>query len=201
MYILLWNIQNLRIFVKAMKKLPTSQNLRGVFTNIAEARERLAYYDVFLKDSIKVIDEVEISKDKSWIDRDQLLKGYNEWLYEYDSMVHDPKFEVYLQRLRNLEIAILMYRSLASPIISIGEMKMNRGNSEKSYAYARAPFYAPDNIKNEIRVYMGSMDEYSRTIDQLRFDTNFLKKCEIELKKVMEQKLEEQIQILKNTKR
>ena len=201
MYILLWNIQNLRIFVKAMKKLPTSQNLRGVFTNIAEARERLAYYDVFLKDSIKVIDEVEISKDKSWIDRDQLLKGYNEWLYEYDSMVHDPKFEVYLQRLRNLEIAILMYRSLASPTISIGEMKMNRGNSEKSYAYARAPFYAPDNIKNEIRVYMGSMDEYSRTIDQLRFDTNFLKKCEIELKKVMEQKLEEQIQILKNTKR
>jgi len=201
MYILLWNIQNLRIFVKAMKKLPTSQNLRGVFTNIAEARERLAYYDVFLKDSIKVIDEVKISKEKSWIDRDQLLMGYNEWLYEYDSMVHDAKFEIYLQRLRNLEIAILMYRSLAFPTISIGEMKMNRGNSEKSYAYARAPFYAPDNIKNEIRVYMGSMDEYSRTIDQLRFDTNFLNKCEIELKKVMEQKLEEQIQILKNTKR
>lgn len=200
MYILFGNTQNLRIFAKEMKKLLTSQNLRGVFTNIAEARERLAYYDVFLKDSLKVIDEVKISKDKSWIDRDQLLKGYKEWLYEYDSMVHDPKFEVYLQRLRNLEIAILMYRSLASPTISIGEMKMNRGNSEKSYAYARAPFYAPDNIKNEIRVYMGSMDEYSRTIDQLRFDTNFLKKCEVELKKVMAQKLEEQIQILKNTK-
>jgi hypothetical protein len=184
-----------------MRKLPNSPNLRSVFTNIAETRERLAYYDVFLKDSIKVIDEVKISNDKSWIDGEQLLEGYEEWLKEYDSMVHDPKFEIYLQRLRNLEIAILMYRSLAFPTISIGEMKMNRGNSEKSYAYARAPFYAPDNIKNEIRVYMGSMDEYSKTIDQLRFDTNFLNKCDIELKKVMQQKLEEQIQMLENTKR
>jgi len=188
-------------FTSEMRKLPNSPNLRSVFTNIAETRERLAYYDVFLKDSIKVIDEVKISNDKSWIDGEQLLEGYEEWLKEYDSMVHDPKFEIYLQRLRNLEIAILMYRSLAFPTISIGEMKMNRGNSEKSYAYARAPFYAPDNIKNEIRVYMGSMDEYSKTIDQLRFDTNFLNKCDIELKKVMQQKLEEQIQMLENTKR
>jgi hypothetical protein len=184
-----------------MKKLPNSPNLRSVFTNIAEARERLAYYDVFLKDSIKVVEEVKYSKDKSWIDREKLLEGYEEWLKEYDSMVHDPNFETYLQRLRNLEIAILMYRSLAFPTISIGEMKLNRGNSEKSYAYVRAPFYSPDNIKNEIRVYMGSMDDYKKTVEQLRLDTEFLEKCEVELKTVMTQKLEEQIQILKNTKK
>lgn len=182
-----------------MKKLPNSQNLRGVFANIAEARERRAYYDVFLKDSIKVIEDIKSSKDNLWIDREQLLVGYEEWLKEYESKVHDSKFELYLQRLRNLEIAILMYRSLAFPTISIGEMKMNRGNSEKSYAYARVSFYAPDNIKNEIRVYMGSMDDYKKTIDQLKLDTEFLDKCEIELKKVMEQKLKEQIQILKNS--
>jgi hypothetical protein len=188
-------------FTSEMKKLPNSPNLRSVFTNIAEARERLAYYDVFLKDSIKVVEEVKYSKDKSWIDREKLLEGYEEWLKEYDSMVHDPNFETYLQRLRNLEIAILMYRSLAFPTISIGEMKLNRGNSEKSYAYVRAPFYSPDNTKNEIRVYMGSMDDYKKTVEQLRLDTEFLEKCEVELKTVMTQKLEEQIQILKNTKK
>ena len=182
-----------------MKKLPNSQNLRGVFTNIAEARERRAYYDVFLKDSIKVIEDIKSSKDKLWVDQDQLLGGYEEWLNEYEKMVHDVKFELHLKKLRNLEIAILMYRSLAFPTISIGEMKMNRGNSEKSYAFVRAPFYAPDNIKNEIRVYMGSLDDYKKTIDELKFDTKFLDKCEIELKKAMEQKLEEQIQILKST--
>ena len=182
-----------------MRKLPNSPNLRSVFTNIAEARERRAYYDVFLNDSIKIIEDVKSSKDKSLIDRGQLLGNYEEWLKEYESMVHDAKFEIYLQRLRNLEIAILMYRSLAFPTISIGEMKRNRGNSEKSYAFVRAPFYAPDNIKNEIRVYMGSLDDYKKTIDELKFDTKFLDKCEIELKKAMEQKLEEQIQILKNT--
>jgi hypothetical protein len=152
-----------------MKKLSNSQNLRGVFTNIAEARERRAYYDVFLKDSIKVIEDIKSSKDKLWVDQDQLLGGYEEWLYEYEKMVHDAKFE------------------------------LNRGNSEKSYVYARASFYAPDNIKNEIRVYMGSMDDYKQTIDQLKLDNQFLDKCEIELKKVMEQKLVEQIQILKNS--
>lgn len=182
-----------------MKKLPNSQNLRGVFTNIAEARDRRAYYDVFLKDSIKVIEDIKSSKDKLWVDQDQLLVGYEDWLNEYEKMVHDAKFELYLKRLRNLEIAILMYRSLVFPTISIGEMKMNRGNSEKSYAYARASFYAPDNIKNEIRVYMGSMDDYKQTIDQLKLDNKFLDKCEFELKKVMEQKLAEQIQILKNS--
>lgn len=193
------DIQNIINFTSEMRKLPNSPNLRSVFTNIAEARERRAYYDVFLKDSLKIVEEVKSSKDKLWIEREPLLEGYEEWLKEYDSMVHDSKFEIYLQRLRNLEIAILMYRSLAFPTISIGEMKMNRGNSEKSYAFARAPFYAPDNIKNEIRVYMGSMDDYKKTIDELKFDTKFLDRCEIELKKAMEQKLDEQIQILKNT--
>lgn len=193
------DIQNIINFALVMRKLPNSPNLRSVFTNIAEARQRRAYYDVFLKDSIKIIEDVKSSKDESWIDREQLLGIYEEWLREYESIVHDSKFESILQRLRNLEIAILMYRSLAFPTISVGEMKMNRGNSEKSYAFARAPFYAPDNIKNEIRVYMGSMDDYKKTIDELKSDSKFLDKCEIELKRAMEQKLDEQIQILKNT--
>jgi hypothetical protein len=43
------------------------------------------------------------------------------------------------------------------------------------------------------------MDDYKKTIEELKFDTKFLDRCEIELKNAMEQKLDEQIQILKNT--
>jgi hypothetical protein len=193
-------IQNIITFTSEMKKLPNSPNLRSVFTNIAEARMRRAYYDVFLNDSMMIIEDVKSSKDESWIDRLQLLGNYEEWLKEYKSMVHDPKFEIYLQRLRNLEIAILMYRSLAFPVMSIGEMKMNRGNSDKSYAFVRAPFYSPDNLRNEIRVYMGSMDEFSKTIEELKHDAEFLDRCEVELKKAMQKKLDEQIQILSSTR-
>jgi hypothetical protein len=46
-----------------------------------------------------------------------------------------------------------------------------------------------------------SMDDYKKTVEQLRLDTEFLEKCEVELKTVMTQKLEEQIQILKNIKK
>lgn len=180
-----------------MKKLSNSPNLKSVFANIAETRERRSSYDVFLNDSLKVVDEVKSSNIQSWGDSKQLLSVFEDWLGEYDTIVNDSKFKNYLLRLRDLEIAILMYRSLALPTVSIGEMKLNRGNSEKSYAFSRAPFYAPDNIKNEIRVYMGSMAEYTKTIDQLKMDSEFLKKCEIELKKAMMQKLEEQMQILK----
>ncbi len=189
-------IQNIHNFTSEMKRLPNSPNLRSVFTNIAEARTRRAYYDVFLNDSLKIVEEVKSSDDGAWIDRKQLLSGYEDWLSEYESMVHDPKFETYLQRLRNLEIAILMYRSLAFPTISIGDLKLNRGNSEKNYAFARAPFYSPDSIKNEIRVYMGSMEDYSKTIDELKLDKEFMERCKVELKKAMQHKIEEQIQIL-----
>jgi hypothetical protein len=108
--------------------------------------------------------------------------------------VHAPDFDSTLKRLRNLEVAILMYRSIASTTISVGEMKLNRSGSEKSYAFVRAPFFAPDNVKNEIRVYMGTLEDLDKTIEELKKDTKFLDLCEQEVVKAMKIKLNEHIQ-------
>lgn len=172
-----------------MKKLSNSPNLKSVFANIVETRERKALYDIFISDGIATTVDAEMNK----LPHD-LTNNFNEWMSEFDNIVHDRVFDSTLKRLRNLEVAILMYRSIASPTISIGEMKLNRSGSEKSYAFVRAPFFAPDNVKNEIRVYMGTIDELNKSIDELKKDPTFLDRCEQEVVKAMAIKLNEHIQ-------
>jgi len=172
-----------------MKKLSNSPNLKSVFASIVETRERKALYDIFIADGIATTVDAERNK----LTHD-LRNNFNEWMSEFDNIVHDRVFDSTLNRLRNLEIAILMYRSIASPTISIGEMKLNRSGSEKSYAFVRAPFFAPDNVKNEIRVYMGTIDELNKSIDELKKDPIFLDRCEQEVGKAMAIKLNEHIQ-------
>jgi len=172
-----------------MKKLSNSPNLKSVFANIVETRERKALYDIFIADGIASAVDAERNK----LPHD-LRDKFNAWMEEFDTIVHERGFDSTLKRLRNLEVAILMYRSIASPTISIGEMKLNRSGSEKSYAFVRAPFFAPDNVKNEIRVYMGTLDELNKSIDELKKDTTFLDRCEQEVVKAMAIKLNEHIQ-------
>lgn len=172
-----------------MKKLSNSPNLKSVFASIVETRERKALYDIFIADGIATMVDAERNK----LTHD-LKNKFNEWMLEFDNIVHDRVFDSTLKRLRNLEVAILMYRSIVSPTISIGEMKLNRNGSEKSYAFVRAPFFAPDNVKNEIRVYMGTLDELNKSIDELKKDTTFLERCEQEVVKAMAIKLNEHIQ-------
>lgn len=172
-----------------MKKLSNSPNLKSVFANIVETRERKALYDIFIADGIA--SSVDAERNKLPHD---LRNNFNDWMAEFDSIVHQQAFDSTLKRLRNLEVAILMYRSIASPTISIGEMKLNRSGSEKSYAFVRAPFFAPDNVKNEIRVYMGTIEELNKSIDELKKDTTFLDRCEQEVVEAMTIKLNEHIQ-------
>jgi hypothetical protein len=172
-----------------MKKSTNSPNLKSVFANIVETRERKALYDIFISDGIAATLDAKMNHRP-----DDLTNNFNGWLKEFDSIVHAPDFDSTLKRLRNLEVAILMYRSIVSATISIGEMKLNRSGSEKSYAFVRAPFFAPDNVKNEIRVYMGTIEELNKSIDELKKDTTFLDRCEQEVVEAMTIKLNEHIQ-------
>jgi hypothetical protein len=172
-----------------MKKSTNSPNLKSVFANIVETRERKALYDIFISDGIAATLDAKRNHRPN-----DLTNNFNVWLAEYESIVHAPDFDSTLKRLRNLEVAILMYRSIVSTTISIGEMKLNRSGSEKSYAFVRAPFFAPDNVKNEIRVYMGTLEDLDKTIEELKKDTKFLDLCEQEVVKAMKIKLNEHIQ-------
>jgi hypothetical protein len=167
-----------------MPKSVNSPNLKSVFASIAETRERKALYDVFLSDSIQAMND-----GKSLFVSSEILKEFENWLGEYDGIVHGNDFKNTLIRLKNLETAILMYRSLLDPRLTIGEMKLIRNGNEKSYAFVRAPFFAPENIKNEIRVYMGAMDELGHTLEELKADPKFLARCMQQITTIMLTKL------------
>lgn len=183
------NIQAIQYLCVEMKKSSNSPNLKSVFANIVETRERKALYDIFISDGIASTVDAERNK----LPHD-LRDHFNAWMEEFDTVVHERGFDSTLKRLRNLEVAILMYRSIASPTISIGEMKLNRSGSEKSYAFVRAPFFAPDNVKNEIRVYMGTIEELGKSMEELKRDIKFLERCEQAVIEAMTEKLKEHMQ-------
>lgn len=177
-------------FVLEMKKSANSPNLKSVFANVVATRERKALFDMFINDSITCAAESDTDDTK------EFRGSFNKWIGEYDQIAHQFGFIETLQRLRNLEIAILMYRSMVSPSITLGEMKLNRHGSEKSYAFVRAPFFAPDNVKNEIRVYMGTIDDLKKPIEELRGDVKFLDECEERVIKAMKEKLTEHLKTI-----
>lgn len=160
-----------------------------MFAQVMGTRERKALYDVFISDG--VVTTIDFNKHEIPL---EIHSSLNNWVEEYDTIVHEKNFNATLNRLRDLEIAILMYRSSVSPTISIGEMKLRRNGSEKSYAFVRAPFFAPDNVKNEIRVYMGTIEELGKSIEELKKDANFLDRCEHAVIEAMTHKLKEHIQ-------
>jgi hypothetical protein len=172
-------------FVSEMKKSANSPNLKSVFANVTETRERKALFDVFITDSVTSAAEGDTPIASEY------RGAFEKWIGEYDQIVHQFGFLETLQRLRNLEVAILMYRSMVSPAISVGEMKLNRHGSEKSYAFVRSPFFAPDNVKNEIRVYMGTIEELGKSVEELRKDSKFLDSCEKAVIHAMRERLSE----------
>lgn len=188
------NIQAIQYLCVEMKKSSNSPNLKSVFANIVETRERKALYDIFISDGIAST----VDAERNNLPHD-LRDHFNAWMEEFDTVVHERGFDSTLKRLRNLEVAILMYRSIASPTISIGEMKLHRNGSEKSYAFVRAPFFAPDNVKNEIRVYMGTIEELGKSMEELKKDTKFLDRCEQAVIEAMTEKLKEHIKKMNNS--
>ncbi|NBQ47381.1 MAG: hypothetical protein EBU33_02860, partial [Sphingobacteriia bacterium] len=53
------------------------------------------------------------------------------------------------------------------------------------------PFFAPDNVKNEIRVYMGTIEELGKSVEELRKDSKFLDSCEKAVIHAMRERLSE----------
>jgi hypothetical protein len=167
-----------------MKKSTNSPNLKSVFANIVETRERKALYDVFIADSKTIGDGQNVPTGAI-----QFRSSFERWIDIYDQILNQSDFLMSLEKLKNLEISILMYRAMISPSITIGEMKLNRHGSEKSYAFVRAPFFAPDSVKNEIRVYLGTVEELGKSVEVLRMDSAFLDYCEEKVIDAMKQKL------------
>ena len=105
--------------------------------------------------------------------------------------------------MRLLEILILQSRSILNTSVKLGLINQKRGGSETSYVIARSPFYNPDNVKAEIRVYLGKTSEINRPIEELSRDLLFMEEAERQIVKAMNEVVErtkEKIGIKKSVK-
>ena len=92
--------------------------------------------------------------------------------------------------MKELETLIVQSRSIIGTVTKLSMINQNRGGSETSYIIARAPFFNPDNVKAEIRVYLGKTEEIGRTIEDLSKDTKFMDEAERQIVNAMKDVME-----------
>jgi hypothetical protein len=94
---------------------------------------------------------------------------------EYKSIILDEEFQDKLQKLADLEYVILQKRCTLSEKIVLGVLKNERFGAQANYLIARAPFPHKDKKRDEMRVYLGRMDELNfKTVQDAYDDENFM---------------------------
>jgi hypothetical protein len=137
------------------------------------------------------------------INRNKIFNDYTGYKDEYNQIFNDKANLEVFHKMRLLEILILQSRSILNTSVKLGLINQKRGGSETSYVIARSPFYNPDNVKAEIRVYLGKTSEINRPIEELSRDLLFMEEAERQIVKAMNEVVErtkEKIGIKKSVK-
>ena len=99
----------------------------------------------------------------------------------YKELYSNEEFVNFLDDLAAVETLMLQYRSLygIKGNLKLGTLKRTKDGVEKNYIVARCPFYNPNTVKTEIKVYLGTTDKESRSIEELIKDPKYmLKACD-----------------------
>jgi len=176
--------------------------IKGIMTDILETKDRKSAFDVFLEGeninlkSLSGVGEVEQI-------RNQVFTNYLAAKNEYKNIINTPGNIELFNRMKELETLIVQSRSIISSPIKLSMINQKRGGSETSYIIARASFYNPDNIKAEIRVYLGKTEEIGRSVEELSRDTRFMDDAENQIVKAMKEVMDKnqvQVSIKKSVK-
>jgi hypothetical protein len=128
--------------------------------------------------------------------RNQAFTNYLAAKNEYKNIVNNPDNNKLFNRMKELETLIVQSRSIISSPTKLSMINQKRGGSETSYIIARASFYNPDNVKAEIRVYLGKTDEIGRSVEELSRDTRFMDDAEKQIVNAMKEVMEKnQVQV------
>lgn len=164
-------------------------------TEILESKDRKSAFDVFLEgENIQLrllsgVGEVEQI-------RNQVYTNYLSAKNEYKNIINNPENIQLFNRMKELETLIVQSRSIISSPTKLSMINQKRGGSETSYIIARASFYNPDNIKAEIRVYLGKTEEIGRSVEELSRDIKFMEDAEKQLVKAMKEVMDKnQVQV------
>ena len=99
----------------------------------------------------------------------------------YKELYSNEEFVNFLDDIAAVETLMLQYRSLygIKSNLKLGTLKRTKDGVEKNYIVARCPFYNPNTVKTEIKVYLGTTDKECRSIEDLSQDPKFiLKACD-----------------------
>ena len=179
-----------------------SLQTKGIFTELLESDSKKSAFEMFLKSEYI---NVNVLKGNSEIatNRNKIFNDYTRYKDEYNEIFNDKANLEVFHKMRLLEILILQSRSILNTTVKLGLINQKRGGSETSYVIARSPFYNPDNVKAEIRVYLGKASEINRPIEELSRDLLFMEEAERQIVKAMNEVVErtkEKIGIKKSVK-
>lgn len=164
-------------------------------TDILETKDRKSAFDVFLEGENIELRLLSGGGEVEQI-RNQVYKNYLAAKIEYKNIINNPENNKLFNRMKELETFIVQSRSIISSPTKLSMINQKRGGSETSYIIARASFYNPDNIKAEIRVYLGKTEEIGRSVEELSKDTRFMDDAEKQLVKAMKEVMDKnQIQV------
>lgn len=164
-------------------------------TDILETKDRKSAFDVFLEGENINMKLLSGGGEVEQI-RNQAFTNYLAAKNEYKNIVNNPDNNKLFNRMKELETLIVQSRSIISSPTKLSMINQKRGGSETSYIIARASFYNPDNVKAEIRVYLGKTDEIGRSVEELSRDTRFMDDAEKQIVKAMKEVMEKnQVQV------
>ena len=179
-----------------------SLQTKGIFTELLESDSKKSAFEMFLKSEYINVNVLKGSSEIA-INRNKILNDYTGYKDEYNQIFNDKANLEVFHKMRLLEILILQSRSILNTSVKLGLINQKRGGSETSYVIARSPFYNPDNVKAEIRVYLGKASEINRPIEVLSKDLLFMEEAERQIVKAMNEVVErtkEKIGIKKSVK-
>lgn len=160
--------------------------LKGIFTDLIETSTRKSAFTTFIETE-DISSDVTLENSEIGHIRKRVYKELQKLKEEYIDLIKDPKVQELFARLEKLETAIVQHRSILATDVKLTLLNQKRGGSETSYVVARAPFYNPNNVKAEIRAYLGKTEDLGTDLVKLSSDPEFMKMAELELVSSMEE--------------
>lgn len=149
--------------------------IKGIMAELIENKKKKSEFEIFLSTeeiSPKVLNERSDLGRK----RTAVYKVLNDAKQKYAQLIstHEPLF----QEMASLETIIIQSRSILAAKTKLTMINQRRGGSETSYVVARALFFNPNNVKSEIRVYLGKSKEIGSDLEKLSNDAKFMNNAE-----------------------
>jgi hypothetical protein len=110
----------------------------------------------------------------------------SELINQYINLVEEAYFQSKMRDASNLELRIMQKLCSIDPQVSLSPIKQFRAGEQVEYVVARSPFVEFEKTRQELRIYLGRLDEFGKTIPQLSEDTKFMAMAKQKMKTEME---------------